>query len=387
MKKLNTLNEEINRMKSLFGESRLYGNLVTEDTEPSPDKVKEVIDSEEEIETNVITTNLDDEGSSEYCPPVVDNRCRVVTTLEDSMVDGVLDIYKLFGFENEYDQKCGTPKIEIPKELLSSITNIKRMEYPSMFESDNGSIEFCNKTFSNVTKIGVLEIDDYDKIKNKFPNLKTIDLLIVNKKGKILNKLPDDVLINDFYFGEENFKIVDDFIKINKQMKKIPLENLSDYYFGYLVDEMGWEEKKIGGDYYIVNPNILKGKSDDSVVTPKTEPKTTPSTPKEPTTTPTTKIEPVLNSNVENEDVTWSDEDGTYKVGELKYLGIKNGLNTFKIETEGRRVIGDDWQNKISEMYKENILSSLKKMKDKYGLNYDPYGNIDVISKNKFTIK
>jgi len=44
MKKLNTLNEEINRMKSLFGESRLYGNLVTEDTEPSPDKVKEVME-------------------------------------------------------------------------------------------------------------------------------------------------------------------------------------------------------------------------------------------------------------------------------------------------------------------------------------------------------
>lgn len=30
MRKLNTLNEEINRMKSLFGESRLYGNLVVE---------------------------------------------------------------------------------------------------------------------------------------------------------------------------------------------------------------------------------------------------------------------------------------------------------------------------------------------------------------------
>jgi hypothetical protein len=27
-KKYNTLNEEMNRMKSLFGESRLYGNLV-----------------------------------------------------------------------------------------------------------------------------------------------------------------------------------------------------------------------------------------------------------------------------------------------------------------------------------------------------------------------
>ena len=30
-------------MKSLFGESRLYGNLVTEDTEPL-DKVKEVME-------------------------------------------------------------------------------------------------------------------------------------------------------------------------------------------------------------------------------------------------------------------------------------------------------------------------------------------------------
>jgi hypothetical protein len=43
-RKYNTLNEEIYRMKSLFGESRLYGNLVTEDTEPSPDKVKEVME-------------------------------------------------------------------------------------------------------------------------------------------------------------------------------------------------------------------------------------------------------------------------------------------------------------------------------------------------------
>ena len=31
MRKLNTLNEEINRMKSLFGESRLYGNLVEQE--------------------------------------------------------------------------------------------------------------------------------------------------------------------------------------------------------------------------------------------------------------------------------------------------------------------------------------------------------------------
>ena len=33
MKKLITLNEEINRMKSLFDESRLYGNLVEQEEE------------------------------------------------------------------------------------------------------------------------------------------------------------------------------------------------------------------------------------------------------------------------------------------------------------------------------------------------------------------
>jgi hypothetical protein len=35
MNKLNNLNEEINRMKSLFGDSNLYGNLISEDTNKS----------------------------------------------------------------------------------------------------------------------------------------------------------------------------------------------------------------------------------------------------------------------------------------------------------------------------------------------------------------
>lgn len=43
MRKLNTLNEEINRMKSLFGESRLYGNLVVESYLDDISKKKEEI--------------------------------------------------------------------------------------------------------------------------------------------------------------------------------------------------------------------------------------------------------------------------------------------------------------------------------------------------------
>ena len=46
MKKLNTLSEEINRMKSLFTEDRLYGNLVdliTEEIDLSDiDQIKKV---------------------------------------------------------------------------------------------------------------------------------------------------------------------------------------------------------------------------------------------------------------------------------------------------------------------------------------------------------
>ena len=384
MKKLNTLNEEINRMKSLFGESRLYGNLVTEDTEPS---TEEVIDSEEETEINTENTN--------DCRNNNDSMCHLARKIDETVEGGVLDLVKLIngtmigpsGWKKAEGEGCKSP-MELSEKTRNSTKEI--VLFSDNFYDDyyTGGIDLCgNSLFRNVTKIRCLEIFNGDEIKNMFPNLKTIDLLIVEKKGKFLDMLPDGVLINDFYFGTVGYKIVDDFIKINKQMKKIPDENLSSHYWNYLVDEMGWEEDEFDGDYYIVNPNILKGKSDDSVVTPKTEPKTTPSTPKEPKTTPTTKIEPDLISDVENEDVTWSDEDGTYKVGELEYLGLKNGLNTFKIKTDGRRVIGDPWQNKISEMYEENILSSLKKMKDKYGLNYDPYGNIDVISKNKFTIK
>lgn len=387
MRKLNTLNEEINRMKSLFGESRLYGNLVTEDTEPSPDKVKEVmepikkdtlkilslwksynnglseisiramkktkgkveeeikkaesiisgmdskdfcsdatlskierkrreleevennyhniltdkdkgfisrlkgkmnllkdeckrlktetiteevidggvdtetnteevIDSEEETETN--TENTNDCGNNN------DKMCDMAIKIDESVEGGVLDLVEMIGGTMTGPSMwtkpggCRTP-MELSEKTRNSTKEIVLFDDDYYEEPYTGGIDLCgNSLFSNVTKIHCLEISHGDEIKNMFPNLKTIDLLIVNKKGKILDMLPDGVLINDFYFGEENFWIVDDFIKINKQMKKIPLEFLSYDFVSYLVDQMGWEGKEFDGDDYIVNPNNPK---------------------------------------------------------------------------------------------------------------------------------
>ena len=69
MKKLNTINEEINRMKSLFGESRLYGNLVEQEEwdyeefhKKGKDKFEELAYKriEEEATKKNIQGNVDD---------------------------------------------------------------------------------------------------------------------------------------------------------------------------------------------------------------------------------------------------------------------------------------------------------------------------------------
>lgn len=40
VRKYGTINEEVNRIKSLFGESRLYGNLVEQEDSLSSEEVK-----------------------------------------------------------------------------------------------------------------------------------------------------------------------------------------------------------------------------------------------------------------------------------------------------------------------------------------------------------
>ena len=71
--------------------------------------------------------------------------------------------------------------MEIPKELLNSITKIKTFEHPSMFKSNDGAIEFCNKTFPNVTTIKKLTLFEEPSDLNKvFPKLKNIDDLYID---------------------------------------------------------------------------------------------------------------------------------------------------------------------------------------------------------------
>jgi len=378
MKKLNTINEEINRMKSLFGESRLYGNIVTEDTEPSPDKVKEVMepiktevlkilsdwkiyndgikvlkepkrfagkskikseieksediienmDSKDfcsdstlskiesnrknlkekeekyskiltskdkefisslkqkmnllksecqrlksEIENNIEVVDNSEEETKviEGCPPVGDDGCMVVTkeTLEESMVDGVLDIYKLFGFNSEFEQKCGTPKMKIPEELLSSITEIKKLEYPSMFKSDNGDIEFCNKNFPNVTTIKQLVFDSGPfNIGKILPNLNNVDDLFIDDfrvyydyegYSKVFSNLS---VTNIFAVTEGTSHITFNGFKdktlVSKNVENIEVNLVKGFdnniYFNYLID-FGWIEKEgEDGVTFLTNP-------------------------------------------------------------------------------------------------------------------------------------
>tara|TARA_R110000822_G_scaffold67383_1_gene164106 strand:+ start:198 stop:1727 length:1530 start_codon:yes stop_codon:yes gene_type:complete len=377
-KKYNTLNEEMNRMKSLFGESMLYGNLIIEDTEPSPDKVKEVMEpiktevleilsnwkiyngrlkmrdgvirfggkskikseieksediidnmdskdfcsdstlskiesnrknlKEKEKENRDILTSKDKEFISslkqkmnllksecqrlkseienntevvdnseeetkviEGCPPVGDDGCMVVTKeiLEESMVDGVLDIYKLFGFNSEIEQKCGTPKMKIPEELLSSITEIKKLEYPSMFESDNGDIEFCNENFPNVTTIKklVFDSDPFD-IGRFLPNLKNVDDLFIDDfelyyDYETYSKLFSNLSVTNIFAVTEgtshiSFNSFKDETLVSKNVENIEVNLVKgfddDDYFNYLID-FGWIEKEgEDGVTFLTNP-------------------------------------------------------------------------------------------------------------------------------------
>ena len=377
-KKYNTLNEEMNRMKSLFGESMLYGNLIIEDTEPSPDKVKEVMEpiktevleilsnwkiyngrlkmrdgvirfggkskikseieksediidnmdskdfcsdstlskiesnrknlKEKEKENSNILTSKDKEFISslkqkmnllksecqrlkseienntevvdnseeetkviEGCPPVGDDGCMVVTKeiLEESMVDGVLDIYKLFGFNSEIEQKCGTPKMKIPEELLSSITEIKKLEYPSMFESDNGDIEFCNENFPNVTTIKklVFDSDPFD-IGRFLPNLKNVDDLFIDDFELFYeyggySKLFSNLSVTNIFAVTEgtshiSFSGFKDETLVSKNVENIDVNLVKGFdgelYYDYLLD-FGWTEKEgEDGVTFLTNP-------------------------------------------------------------------------------------------------------------------------------------
>ena len=372
-KKYNTLNEEMNRMKSLFGESMLYGNLIIEDTEPSPDKVKEVMEpiktevleilsnwkiyngrlkmrdgvirfggkskikseieksediidnmdskdfcsdstlskiesnrknlKEKEKENRDILTSKDKEFISslkqkmnllksecqrlkseienntevvdnseeetkviEGCPPVGDDGCMVVTKeiLEESMVDGVLDIYKLFGFIVKSNKK-----MKIPEELLSSITEIKKLEYPSMFESDNGDIEFCNENFPNVTTIKklVFDSDPFD-IGRFLPNLKNVDDLFIDDfelyyDYETYSKLFSNLSVTNIFAVTEgtshiSFNSFKDETLVSKNVENIEVNLVKgfddDDYFNYLID-FGWIEKEgEDGVTFLTNP-------------------------------------------------------------------------------------------------------------------------------------
>ena len=368
----------MNRMKSLFGESRLYGNLIIEDTEPSPDKVKEVMEpiktevleilsnwkiyngrlkmrdgvirfggkskikseieksediidnmdskdfcsdstlskiesnrknlKEKEKENRDILTSKDKEFISslkqkmnllksecqrlkseienntevvdnseeetkviEGCPPVDDDGCMVVTKeiLEESMVDGVLDIYKLFGFNSEIEQKCGTPKMKIPEELLSSITEIKKLEYPSMFESDNGVIELCNKTFPNVTTIKKLVFDSSPFGISRFlPNLKNVDDLFIDDFELFYDydgysKLFSNLSVTNIFAVTEgtshiSFPGFKDKTLVSKNVENIDVNLVKGFdgelYYDYLLD-FGWTEKEgEDGVTFLTNP-------------------------------------------------------------------------------------------------------------------------------------
>ena len=381
-KKYNTINEEINRMKSLFGESRLYGNLVEQevvnddtcewfkpkqkrsieildklikiadagklvtfnkekrekiqelllvlkeskkeiegmdcekgievicnpenrkkidegieviDEEKDGDDAKkfgvkddleellsllneikgkcdDFVNSEEETDNTEVVDNSEEETKViEGCPPVDYDGCMVVTkeTLEESMVDGVLDIYKLFGFISEFEQKCGTPKIKIPEELLSSITEIKKLEYPSMFKSDNGDIEFCNENFPNVTTIKQLVFDSVPfNIGKNLPNLKNVDDLFIDDfevyyDFEDYSKVFSNLSVTNIFAVTEGtshitFNGFKDKTLVSKNVENIDVNLVKgfddDDYFNYLID-FGWIEKEgEDGVTFLTNP-------------------------------------------------------------------------------------------------------------------------------------
>ena len=381
-KKYNTINEEINRMKSLFGESRLYGNLVEQevvnddtcewfkpkqkrsieildklikiadagklvtfnkekrekiqelllvlkeskkeiegmdcekgievicnpenrkkidegieviDEEKDGDDAKkfgvkddleellsllneikgkcdDFVNSEEETDNTEVVDNSEEETKViEGCPPVDYDGCMVVTkeTLEESMVDGVLDIYKLFGFISEFEQKCGTPKIKIPEELLSSITEIKKLEYPSMFKSDNGDIEFCNKNFPNVTTIKQLVFDSVPfNIGKNLPNLKNVDDLFIDDfevyyDFEDYSKVFSNLSVTNIFAVTEgtshiSFNGFKDKTLVSKNVENIEVNLVKGFdnniYFNYLID-FGWIEKEgEDGVTFLTNP-------------------------------------------------------------------------------------------------------------------------------------
>ena len=73
MKKINNLNEEINRIKSLFTEERMYGNLVTEQpVDPSvtgttsPGTDKDVKDKDAEMQDKSDGAEIKREKKAEF---------------------------------------------------------------------------------------------------------------------------------------------------------------------------------------------------------------------------------------------------------------------------------------------------------------------------------
>ena len=501
-RKYNTLNEEINRMKSLFGESRLYGNLVEQEVvnddtcewfKPKQNRAIEILEklisiaetgemitfnkekkkkiqelllvlkeSKKEIEgmdcekgvevicnpenrkkidegievideekdgadakkfgvkddleelltlLNEIKGKCDNFVNSEEetkvtegCPPVGDDGCMVVTkeTLEESMVDGVLDIYKLFGFNSEFEQKCGTPKMKIPEELLSSITEIKKLEYPSMFKSDNGVIEFCNENFPNVTAIKQLVFDSDPFYIGKFlPNLKNVDDLFIDDfrvyydyegYSKVFSNLS---VTNIFAVTEDTSLILfDDWIKdktlVSKNVENIDVNLVKgfddDDYFNYLID-LGWIEKEgEDGVTFLTNPknkvqelpqvDVMGGKEGAE------EEGGSDTTTDDTTTDTETKVGVTEKDNMEGEvvDVMYDGAIRTKKIGDIKSIGN----NTFKLKTKFKMTgkVGGKWV--LHDKAKNALENAVNKF---YNNPENITPKIVFNNKNKFTVE
>lgn len=214
MRKLNTINEEINRMKSLFGESRLYGNLVEQEEwdyeefhKKGKDKFEELSykRKDEEATKKNIQGNVDDvyieyeEDDSYVWMP---NNKRVWFNSIDDVSDEDKNIYNTI-LNDIYRNKIG--------EL--NITTLPENPDIKLFAEFN-------------VKTGLFTLD-VDKIKEQIQKIIQRGQKTTGKSDKkSISKIkPIDIMGKNYRSGKEYVAGTISFIKTNDDVSTFKINN------------------------------------------------------------------------------------------------------------------------------------------------------------------